>query len=334
MPSQNSNQGAAGSEAESTVQAAQTSGDNDQQAETAEQQVHEEVEQHEEEQAEKVEVDIKSIVKTKDGGYEWRINPSDPKSMVYKGTNLEELLGNVAKNIQDKDSYIQKLKGAVKLNPSSAIGKRPAGDSQGEDQDTVVFPDRDEILRAELTRSGMKAEMLSWDKNRWREYEQENGAVETMELKQALRETIGRAEARFAQENVVSINNHTLLEESDAVGELLESAGLTIEDFDYDAVLADVYANPNNFLKNGVRKNGRIVAESAKVISKIVQDKVREETKKGTEEEIATNRTKKPSSESVGKTGGGQKFNKPLVKAPKTTAEALVEAKKMLQFRK
>lgn len=123
----------------------------------------------------------------------------------------------------------------------------------------------------------------------------DNGAVETMEAKQAIRQAVQIADQRYAEANVEAINNSTLDEETEQVSGLLEAFGVPEDEFTprFAEILEKVHKDKDNFNKQGLRKNGSVLAACAKEIKKMADGKTTSAIQKKTDEEIATGKLSK-----------------------------------------
>jgi len=265
--------------------------------------------------AEEETVEIKSIGKDAEGNFVWIADPSDPKSTVYKGKTIDELLDNAAKGIKEKDTYIGKLKsqGLIEATKKQAHEEPP----------NIQYPDKNKVYQEVFQRSGIDPQFLSYTREQWKEHEKENGAVETMELKEAIRNAAKNAEAIYSQQNVVAINDENLDQETEAISEILKEYKISEEDFaeKYAEVLEAVHSNANNFSANGLRKQGRVVAQATIIIKAMAAGKTEEEIRKKIEEGAEKGREVKSglkgSLKSAGPAGG------PKEKTYKNTEEVV-----------
>lgn len=273
-----------------------------------------------------VDLNLENIEKGEDG-YVWKIDPKDPKSMVYKGKTLDELFRNAAANIKEKDSYIEKLKaGRPKLSLSQRLEE-----SEGAGIVDVEFPKYGEVLAREAQQQGISdLALLAYGDAEWDKYAEEHGDRSARRMEDRVNQVKSAANVVFQKENTIALNNYAVQNETEAVQELLDAAEIMADDpeFDYDAILASVFKNPASMLPNKVLKNGRIVAEAAKVINTIVAKRAKQTTKAQTEEEIAAtreNKNRQTKGAPVGVAAGNRA--KHVVPPPKTMSEALRRAK-------
>jgi hypothetical protein len=276
-----------------------------------------------------IELDIEELERDEKGNLVF--NTGTKEGTKYLGKDLKELLANIKGGLTAKDNTITKFKAQGLKVPDDFTGERR--ESQAID---IKLPSREEILSEILpqyTRSGeFKPEMLSWAKTQWREYEVENGAVATIELKQQIQQLQVETESRYAQANVEALNKLSIHDETDQIRDMLADWEVDVEDFDYTAVLDRVHADPKNFKDNGIRKTAVVVKEAMREIKKIVSErnkgeitKTEKDTKKKVEEKVANDRIKKTGLPSTPQ--GGREFQKPSARPPaKTFDEALENA--------
>ena len=270
------------------------------------------------------EISIKSITRDSKGNFEWRVNPDDENSTVYKGKTLDELFQNAAQGIGEKDSFIKKLQAdGGKVGPSRKFTGPEVEDGTGQ---KVDFPEYGQVLTDVANKAGVDIQMLTWSDEKWQELEQEKGTRAVLRMEDRVKQVKAQADAIFAEQNTEALNTYSLYEETEAVQNLLDEAKIPATDFDYDAILAKVHAEPNNFLKNGIRKNGRITAAVARAIAEIVTKRAKTEGRTETEEEIATARLKKGKAPAA--PGRAAPTAAPRGVAPKNTKEALAQIKK------
>lgn len=266
-----------------------------------------------------LEIDLSGLSQDEDGNLTLQVDPNDESFGVFKGKDLNELIQNVLKGKRDAEVYIRQLK-ASGLDTKSFRGKSKVGE---DDVPDVKFPSYEELLSDQIRRSRIPEEIFSWNKEKWREFEQENGAVETMELRQQMKEVTRAAEIRYAEDNVRALNDLSLEEETRTVHDLLVDSGVDTSKFDYEKVLEQVYSDPKNFNRNGVLKHGKIVAATAREINSLTKTKVQTETKKSVETKIAENLAKKRGVSSEG--ASKAPFKSPNSAPPRSTQDAMNE---------
>jgi hypothetical protein len=286
-------------------------------------------EEHQEEPAAtELEVDLSGLTQDEEGNFVVQVDPEDPSFGVFKGKDLNELFQNILKGKRDSEVYIRQLK-ASGLDSKGYRGKSKVGEDDAPD---VKFPDFDEILGDQVKRSRLPGEMFRWTKEQWREFEQENGAVETMEVRQQLKDVVKTAEIRYAEENVKSLNDLSLAEETNTVHDLLVDSGVDVSKFDYDAVLEGVYADSKNFNKSGVLRHGRIVAAAAKAVNAITKTTVSTKVEKDVKTKIAENLANKRGVRSEG--ASKAPFKSSQSAPPKNTQDAMNQILQDLKSKK
>ena len=238
------------------------------------------------------EFEIEDVTKNEKGKLEWRADPDDPNSTKYEGDTIKELMANIRKGVQEKDSYIRKLK-ADKVAPDSHRGK--PGLKGTEESPAVEYPDQQKIMLDVCKQYNVDPRTLNWTNTEWKNYADEQGLrdFEIMEQKQAVREVTSIVQAKVAEGNVAAINDQTLEEETEAVKGLLAKSKIDVEQFNYEAVLTQVFEDPKNFTKSGVRKVGRIVAAATEAITDIIREGAVKSAKQRMEEDIASGKDKK-----------------------------------------
>lgn len=251
------------------------------------------------------------------GQFVWKVNPDDPKSSVYVGGTLNELMKNVAKGITEKDTYIGKLK-TEKLSTDTVKGKRVTNDD-----DEVVNPqiDMDKIVADTAKEFGVDPKMLQFTDEEWRAREQEVGAVVASREANRVEQALVSANQKYAEANVAFINDKSLDLETAQVEEVVAEWGLS-EEFTpdkYEAILTKIYDDKQNFRKNGLRKPGVIVKEVVKELSKTFKEKASQKISTEKDEKLAADRLKKQSIRAIPKTKAAPTMTE---KAPKSIQEA------------
>jgi hypothetical protein len=301
----------------------------------------EEVEQPKESDAEESEtgdeeesesgLDLENIQRGEDGSLTLVVNPDDPRSTVYKGKNITELMSNVAKGLKEKDTYINRLK-ANRVEEEASKFRNKATQEVIESANTAAFPEYGEIVADVMSKQGRQlgvtTEMLGWTDAQWQAYEAENGAHAVMRKSNAVERLNELIESKYAEVNVVKINNDIIADETKAVRELLVEEGIDPDEdgFDFYGLLEKVTGNKDNLKKTGLLKTGSIVAAAAREISKIAKSKAVKTVRKTTDEEQAKSREQRKRAGSVQsgsrKSVTDTRSNKP----PKTMEEAVRQA--------
>jgi len=225
------------------------------------------------------------------GNFILKIDPDDPESSVYKGATMDELLANWRKGTVEKDKTIRQLK----VKQATRV---PPPEGQGEEIE-VQFPDTNEVYRDIFRKMGVDIAMLGWTKEQWQEHEISDGAVNTFDLKQSMREAQHQADAQITRMNADAINDQMLNEETSEVEALIQETGIDPDNFDYEKVLDAIYNDPKYWQKNGIRRTGCIVRESAREIIRLQ----RESLKESVNQEIAEGKIAKAKAPGPGAAG-------------------------------
>lgn len=320
---------------EATVETAATESATSQQVETKEVATSETESKETAKASESTEtVDLEDVeVSTAEDGtkeFTFKVDPDDPKSSVYKGKSLGELMKNIRNGVKEKDTYIGKLKAnEIKVPDKFKEGKE-------DEAPEIEAPNEEEIyqkhLEAEVKRTGVRREMMNWNNQDWKTYQIDN-SLESWEI-QDLRDQVKsvrqnvrvRADREIGELTIVSINKTILDQETQGVRELIAESGIDAEKFDYDKVLDSCYKNNRN--KQGVFVSGSIVKEAAKEINRMLKAQGESKLKQRVVEEIAKGQEAKDKIKSP--SGSGAKKTE-TEKAPKNYDDGFAEAVKMLR---
>ena len=258
-------------------------------------------------------------------------DPENPEGTVYKDKSLDGLLGKVAQGQREKDSFINRLESERTLDTEKHRGRKPPA-SEDDGAELEEFPDGQKILSEVAKANNFDPVMMTWGKKEWRDYEVENGAVETIEVKNLARKVQQEIEARLAEENAMAMNNIYLRDETSEVRTLITDLGIKPEEFapKFDEVLERVYSDPKNFNKVGIRRTGVIVREAAKEAVKMAKAAMKASVEEEVNTEIATGKAKKVAVRTPGATGAPATDKKTAT--AKNLNEALERAK--ADFRK
>lgn len=244
-------------------------------------------EEAEESEEQEVEWMPKGTKSDDEGNLVWEAGES-----VYKGRgeNLGEKVDNLLENIQrgvtEKDRIIGESK--VKLRPK----KREA-----EEEPQRQFPEYKQILTDMAKKHGVDTQMLNWGKEQWRDYEDREGAVETLEARQTIKQLKQVAQREYDKVNIQSINDAILEQETKRVEALLKAHNISPTEFDYEAVIDRVYNDKQtNFTPEEMLESGAVVMEAANEVAKILQKRVRLETENTLKDKQAQKSLKKPKS--------------------------------------
>lgn len=277
-------------------------------------------------------LEFDAIKRDEDGNLTWQPNPEKAPHIIYKGKDPNELFSNIAKNIVDKEEYIGQLKSQVKTPGIKVVtvnartgAPQATKESPSADSVDIVWPDHNEILKNMAQKAGVDMRLFSMTAEQWREHELEHGAVNTMELRSAIRDLVKDAQAEYDSQNAVAVNNHQLMEETDQVAALLQEAEIPFSEFNFDSVLQKVHENQANFLKNGIRRSGAVIAAASREINRLVKEKAKATATAEADDAAARARLNRDT-RSGDSTASRATFTRPATKAPATTAEALNQA--------
>lgn len=243
------------------------------------------------EQPEEEAIILEGVEQDADGNFILKIEPDNPESSVYKGATMSELLDNWRKGDVEKDRTIRQLK----VKQATRV---PPPEGQGEEIE-VQFPDTNEVYQDTFRKMNVDIAMLGWTKEQWQEHEISDGAVNTIELKQSMREAQRQADAQITRMNADAINDQMLNEETSEVEALIAETGIDSEVFDYEKVLDTVYHDAKFWQKNGIRRTGCIVREAAREIFRLQKESLKETVN----EEIAQGKIAKAKAPGSGAAG-------------------------------
>lgn len=261
------------------------------------------------------------------GQFVWKVDPSNPKTTVYVGDTLNDLMKNVAKGITAKDEYIGKLK-TQNLNADSVKGKHV----KNEEADDVANPniDVDKIYVDVAKEFGVDPKMFSYTPEQWRDRETEVGAVNAMREANRVEQAMALAQQKYSEANIDFINDRSLDLETAQVEEVVREMGLEDEftPEKYEEVLTKIYDNKDNFRKNGLRKPGVVVKEVTKYMLSNFKEKASKQISTEKDEKIAASRLQKEKIRVVSRTKSAPVLTE---KAPRDLNEALDQVMKTLK---
>jgi hypothetical protein len=269
------------------------------------------------------EVDISDVTKLEDGSLELIVDPDDPRSTRYRGKDMKELFANIRKGAKEKDTFIHKLR-SEQISADSHRGKLVKKDDE---ESEVEFPKWGEILMSTAKENDVDPKMLGWNTAKWKEYADEQGLrdFEVIDIRDSVRRVNDIASARYNEGNVIAINDSMLDDETKQVKELVAELGVS-EEFTADVyreILTQVMDDKANYKNGGVRKTGVIVKAAAKEIARLATAKSAKETKKKSDEAIASGKERKASLPAD--TPSRTTFKTPTSKPPATLDDALAE---------
>lgn len=108
-------------------------------------------------------VEITKFSRDAEGNFVWILDPADPKSTVYKGKTIDELVDNASKGIKEKDSYITKLKG------QGLVATRP--EVKKEEEATPDYPDRQRIIEGVFKEYHIDVQLANYSRDDWKRSE-------------------------------------------------------------------------------------------------------------------------------------------------------------------
>lgn len=266
-----------------------------------------------------LELDSEDITQEEDGSFTFVVDKEDPKSTVYKGKTLGELLKNVKDGVKSKDTFIRELQTREVKLPDGRRSKSVKGDV---DAPRVEWPDTEKIYTQVARENRIEPEMLSYTMEDWRAFADEKGIrdFEVSKLIDRVEKIKADADLRIAEANVQALNDLGLEQEHQAVIQLLAKSKVNVKDFDYDAVLNSVEENPKNFLKNGTRRQGAIIAAAAEEIQRIREKALERDLEQKINEDIASGKRHKVTIKTEGPSK--KQFNAPTSTVPKDYDEA------------
>lgn len=268
-------------------------------------------------------LEMDNVSQSEDGSLVWTLDPNDPDSTVYKGKSLRELMANIAKGKLEADRTIretqlrEKTYSASKKYKGAGANADRAPDTQSEADDLEVeWPNQEKIYTDSFKKFGVDEDLNSWTKAKWKEYEDENGGLAAMELKQQFNRAKEAAQGEIASGNAAALNDIILNEETNEVIRLVSEEKIDPGKFDFDAVLRRVYSDKESYTRQGTLRQGRITAEAARALSKLKRSSIEQSVN----EEVAKGVKAKESIPGSAKTAAAFQT---ASKVPKTTAEAM-----------
>jgi len=241
-----------------------------------------------------------------DEGYTYKVGSS-----VYKGKNLQEVLENAGKGIEQKDEYI----GKSRTKKVTDAAEKAVVDFGQPKERTTELPSEQQIQREELARHLQKypnvdPKMLSWTDAHWDAFEAENEVKpwKMVELRQdvraILKEARASAETRIDTVSVEALNREIIEDELASVTEIVTQSGIDTDDFDFKKVLTEAAKTQSS---KGVFRSGKIVAEAVKEVNRILKESGTSPIAKQLAEDIARGKEKKDKIPSSGGTGAKER---------------------------
>jgi hypothetical protein len=280
--------------------------------------------------------------KEADGGMVWVVDPADPQSTVYRGRDEAELLKNVREGVRAKDAFIRELRSQSITSANADVAReldvaaQRALDASPVEDETKA-PDYRDVATAVLKKYeklGVQPEMLSWGDEQWHQLESEKGSLASLRMAQRVEAVKAEIDQRYAEVNVSILNRKILEDETQAVVEMLAEEGIdpSRDGFDFHKLVREVVAEPKNKLANGVLRNGRVVREAQRVISRISKDKAVRVAQSKNDAEQARSRAARELAGSV-ETGERPPAPKPAGRTLKTTDDVVDEILREHKFR-
>lgn len=212
-----------------------------------------------------------NVVRNEDGTFDWRTDPTDPETTLYRGT-LKELFENASKGMTEKDRLIREFKAKSLKVPETFKGGKPAE----ADEIQIELPPFEEVFDKHLERARVDKERLGWTRTDWKAYQEKEAladweiAEEIRELREGERDARQSAHAEHDALALDYVNAGIIDEETEQVQRLLAQYKVDAGNLDYEALLSRVYNDPQNRTKLGKLKSGVIVRESEAEIRKLV----------------------------------------------------------------
>jgi hypothetical protein len=256
-------------------------------------------------------VSLDDIEKDSDGQLVWKAGNS-----VYKGSDLKELLANIAKGVTEKDHYIAKSRLKEKVHVPEHL--RKSKDEVEEARSQVELPDKEGIFQkhfdAMVKKSGIDPKMANWGDKEWRDYADEQGLRDFEITKRANRvdQVVNEAERlaslEYNEKTQLFVNNRILDEETEQAKEIVADFELTdeeVEKLDFESLINRVYHDPKNRNHMGVLKAGTLATEVARESRRLVASRTKSELRQKIEEDIAKgNKAKEKIKVGAGSSGG------------------------------
>ena len=265
------------------------------------------------------EVELEGLEQLEDKSFVLKVGSS-----TYKGKTQAELLKNIRKGLEDKDTFISKLRAKELTDVASVTSTKKIVDGQPEDGIEVPeLPSEEDVYASEIQRSlrrhsGLKPEMLRWSEDQWDAYSETDGVKSwrVAELRQAAREVLSsaadRTNQRMDEASTVALNADIIKRETKKVQRQLEESGLSddaLKTFDYTAILERAIKNTN---KAGVIDSGAIVHEAALEIQKMLRDERKSPVSAKLTEDLILGKKKIALTPAAGGGGGAQRTTKEM----------------------
>jgi hypothetical protein len=227
---------------------------------------------------------IERITKRDDGTLEFRADPSDPKSSVYIGKDINEVLENIAKGIVEKDNRIRMKIAEEKIK----VPQR----TEPETEDILLdLPDRESLIVEEFKKRGLDPKMVNWSDSDWDEYQIEHDLRDRhiIQLQAKRDEALKNAESRYISESVDYVNAQRINSATQNIREIAVSTDIDPDEYGkiYIDVLNKVYDNPKFKDETGILKDGVIEKEFFKAVIEKQRGKMSSAARTKIQEKIA-----------------------------------------------
>ncbi|MFQ5799758.1 MAG: hypothetical protein ACE5H0_13840, partial [Bacteroidota bacterium] len=272
--------------------------------------------------------DIENITRRADNKLEFRMDPKDPKSTVYVGDTIDELLDNLRKGVAHKDEVIRKSRAGKSLEVPERVTSAPA-------EGAVEPPNEQAIYLDHLRRVGADLSKINWTREDWKRHQETEGLTDfdLFDERNKYEKTVERAqesaEKEITEKNVEYMNSEILDDETAAASAYLNKNGIEPDLINYQELLEDVYSDKSNFNELGVLRPGVISIRVVEAAQELVTQKNKTALQKKLDEDIA--RGKKLRAKIKSEQGGGETFTKPSHKAPRNVNESFELAKKAMR---
>ena len=268
---------------------------------------------------------LKGVTTREDGTLEYKAG-----STVYLGKDLDELWDNIGKGITSKDEQYAALRREKTTKLGKDCADRHAQTDKEEEEEPL--PDEQEVFQKALASAlkqhpEVRPEMLRWTNEQWKEYQKTNELEgwEIMDLRLGAKEVVQKAQtvtnAQLNQSSALALNRQTIRDESEAISQLVEEAGLwehfTEELFGQILERAVKVVN-----KNGIIKSGAVTAEATKEITKMLKSNGKSAITKSLEAEAKKGDEAKSKIPGSGGAAPGAPTRKPAQKVADTYEEA------------
>lgn len=185
---------------------------------------------------------------------------------VFKGKTPKELIASMAKSAGDVQTYIRELKAKSVSVPEAFKGRKTpeAGDDTRPEP-----PVYDEILsetqKKIAKQYGVAPERLSWTDAEWIQFAEDQGwrdfqlGREINRVEAVKGEIRRQADVSFTSRNQSFVNDSILDDETERVRKIVGKLNVELSKDKYTEILESVFADKDNFDKNGMLRPGSVV---------------------------------------------------------------------------